>query len=222
MHEAAQRLVGKHDFTTFRDTECQAKSPEKTLDQLDVVRDGDAVHIVDLGALVPAQPGALDGGLAGVGRRRPLERRRSCRSARRAQPRRLRPGRAAGRALSGAGGLLRQADLSASWPRSYPARGGALRPVRRDLRDLSPRAPRDVLDRPPSRTMTRARDSRKIPVQHPAIDLRQLLQIGHRRALVDLVHGLADQAELDHRAIARDEARIRGAAAGAQIPACGR
>jgi len=30
MHAAAQRLVGKHDFTTFRDTECQAKSPEKT------------------------------------------------------------------------------------------------------------------------------------------------------------------------------------------------
>ena len=36
MHAAAQRLLGKHDFTTFRDTECQAKSPEKTLDQLDV------------------------------------------------------------------------------------------------------------------------------------------------------------------------------------------
>ena len=36
MHEAAQRLVGKHDFTTFRDTECQAKSPVRTLDQLDV------------------------------------------------------------------------------------------------------------------------------------------------------------------------------------------
>ena len=46
MHEAAQKLVGKHDFTTFRDTECQAKSPEKTLDQLDVVRDGDNVSIV--------------------------------------------------------------------------------------------------------------------------------------------------------------------------------
>ena len=43
MHAAAQRLLGKHDFTTFRDTECQAKSPEKTLDQLDVIRDGDAV-----------------------------------------------------------------------------------------------------------------------------------------------------------------------------------
>jgi tRNA pseudouridine38-40 synthase len=46
MHEAAQRLLGKHDFTTFRDTECQAKSPEKTLDQLDVTRDGDAINIV--------------------------------------------------------------------------------------------------------------------------------------------------------------------------------
>ena len=40
---AAQRLIGKHDFTTFRDTECQAKSPEKTLDQLDITREGDAV-----------------------------------------------------------------------------------------------------------------------------------------------------------------------------------
>ena len=38
MHAAAQRLVGKHDFTTFRSTECQAKSPVKTLDQLDVDR----------------------------------------------------------------------------------------------------------------------------------------------------------------------------------------
>jgi tRNA pseudouridine38-40 synthase len=46
MHAAAQRLVGKHDFTTFRSTECQAKSPLKTLDQLDVTRDGDAVNIV--------------------------------------------------------------------------------------------------------------------------------------------------------------------------------
>ncbi len=45
MHEAAQRLVGKHDFTTFRSTECQAKSPEKTLDRLDVSRAGDEVHI---------------------------------------------------------------------------------------------------------------------------------------------------------------------------------
>ena len=45
MQDAARHLVGKHDFTTFRSTECQAKSPVKTLDQLDVLRDGDDVHI---------------------------------------------------------------------------------------------------------------------------------------------------------------------------------
>jgi tRNA pseudouridine38-40 synthase len=45
MHAAAQNLVGKHDFTTFRSTECQAKSPEKTLDRLDVSRLGDEIHI---------------------------------------------------------------------------------------------------------------------------------------------------------------------------------
>ena len=45
MHAAAQRLIGKHDFTTFRSTECQAKSPVKTLDRLDVARDGDDVRI---------------------------------------------------------------------------------------------------------------------------------------------------------------------------------
>ena len=43
MHAAAQRLVGKHDFTTFRAAECQAKSPVKTLDRLDVYRDGDEI-----------------------------------------------------------------------------------------------------------------------------------------------------------------------------------
>jgi tRNA pseudouridine38-40 synthase len=45
MHDAAQRLVGKHDFTTFRAMECQAKSPVRTLDALDVVRDGDDIRI---------------------------------------------------------------------------------------------------------------------------------------------------------------------------------
>lgn len=38
MHAAAQRLVGEHDFTTFRDSQCQAKSPIKTLDVCDVLR----------------------------------------------------------------------------------------------------------------------------------------------------------------------------------------
>ena len=45
MHEAAQKLVGQHDFTTFRAAECQAKSPVKTLDRLDITRDGDDVRI---------------------------------------------------------------------------------------------------------------------------------------------------------------------------------
>jgi tRNA pseudouridine38-40 synthase len=46
MHQAAQVLVGRHDFTTFRSTECQAASALKTLDRLDVRRGGDAVEIV--------------------------------------------------------------------------------------------------------------------------------------------------------------------------------
>jgi tRNA pseudouridine38-40 synthase len=45
MHEAAQRLLGKHDFTTFRSVQCQAASPEKTLDRLDVVRNGDLIEV---------------------------------------------------------------------------------------------------------------------------------------------------------------------------------
>jgi tRNA pseudouridine38-40 synthase len=45
MHAAAQRLIGKHDFTTFRAAECQAASPVKTLDRLDVTRDGAEIRI---------------------------------------------------------------------------------------------------------------------------------------------------------------------------------
>ncbi len=45
MHEAAQALVGNHDFTSFRASECQAKSPVKTLDALDVTRAGEEVRI---------------------------------------------------------------------------------------------------------------------------------------------------------------------------------
>ena len=43
MHKAARALVGRHDFSTFRDAQCQAKSPIRTLDRLDVKRDGDEV-----------------------------------------------------------------------------------------------------------------------------------------------------------------------------------
>ncbi len=45
MQAAAQRLVGRHDFTTFRSTECQAASPERTLERLDVERAGGEVRI---------------------------------------------------------------------------------------------------------------------------------------------------------------------------------
>ena len=46
MHAAAQRLVGNHDFTTFRSAECQAKSPVKTLDRLDVMRADEEIDVV--------------------------------------------------------------------------------------------------------------------------------------------------------------------------------
>ena len=45
MHRAAQALVGRHDFTTFRSVHCQAKSPVRTLDRLDVTRDGETIEI---------------------------------------------------------------------------------------------------------------------------------------------------------------------------------
>jgi tRNA pseudouridine38-40 synthase len=68
MHEAAQRLVGLHDFTTFRSAACQSASPIKTLSQLDVRRDGQHV-IVDAAALsfLHHQVRSMVGCLAAVG-----------------------------------------------------------------------------------------------------------------------------------------------------------
>jgi len=45
MHAAAQPLLGKHDFTTFRSTQCQANSPVRSLDRLDVTRVGDIIEV---------------------------------------------------------------------------------------------------------------------------------------------------------------------------------
>jgi tRNA pseudouridine38-40 synthase len=45
MQEAAQRLLGDHDFTSFRSSICQAKSAVKTLDRLDVEREGEEIRI---------------------------------------------------------------------------------------------------------------------------------------------------------------------------------
>jgi tRNA pseudouridine38-40 synthase len=45
MHRAAQYLVGRHDFTTFRSVHCQSESPVKTLDRLTVRRFGETIEI---------------------------------------------------------------------------------------------------------------------------------------------------------------------------------
>jgi tRNA pseudouridine38-40 synthase len=68
MHDAAQVLIGKHDFTTFRDTECQARSPEKTLDELNVTRSGDAVTIATSArSFLHSQVRSMVGSLVWVG-----------------------------------------------------------------------------------------------------------------------------------------------------------
>lgn len=68
MHEAAQLLVGLHDFTTFRSTACQSASPVKTLDRLTVRREGDHI-IVEAAALsfLHHQVRSMVGCLAAVG-----------------------------------------------------------------------------------------------------------------------------------------------------------
>jgi tRNA pseudouridine38-40 synthase len=68
MHEAAQALIGRHDFSTFRDAQCQAKSPIRTLDRLDVVRDGDDV-LIEASALsfLHRQVRSMAGSLVEVG-----------------------------------------------------------------------------------------------------------------------------------------------------------
>jgi tRNA pseudouridine38-40 synthase len=68
MHAAAQRLVGRHDFTTFRNVECQAKSPVKTLDQLDVHRIKDDIHVMAAArSFLHTQVRSMVGALALVG-----------------------------------------------------------------------------------------------------------------------------------------------------------
>jgi tRNA pseudouridine38-40 synthase len=71
MHEAAQLLVGLHDFTTFRSAHCQSASPVKTLDRLNVRREGEHV-IVEAAALsfLHHQVRSMVGCLATVGRGR--------------------------------------------------------------------------------------------------------------------------------------------------------
>lgn len=68
MHAAAQRLVGHHDFTTFRDMQCQARSPMKTLDVAAVSRVGEEVHLVFASrSFLHRQVRSMTGTLAEVG-----------------------------------------------------------------------------------------------------------------------------------------------------------
>ena len=68
MHAAAQALVGHHDFTTFRDLACQAKSPVKTLDVASVSRAGEEVVLVfEARSFLHRQVRSMTGTLAEVG-----------------------------------------------------------------------------------------------------------------------------------------------------------
>ena len=74
MHEAAQCLVGHHDFTTFRDLKCQARSPIKTLDEARVWREGEQVLLSFAArSFLHRQVRSMTGSLAevGVGRWKP-------------------------------------------------------------------------------------------------------------------------------------------------------
>jgi tRNA pseudouridine38-40 synthase len=71
MHEAAQRLVGRHDFSTFRDSKCQADTPVKTLDSISVVREGGTVVLrTTARSFLHRQVRSMMGSLVEVGRGR--------------------------------------------------------------------------------------------------------------------------------------------------------
>ena len=107
MHAAAQMLVGNHDFTTFRSAHCQANSPVRTLDRLDVTRNGELIEIrATAQSFLHNQIRSFAGTLkmVGEGKWTPDDVRGGAGSE---GPQGLRPGRAAGRALFHAGRLSR-------------------------------------------------------------------------------------------------------------------
>lgn len=68
MAEAAQAFVGTHDFSTFRDAECQADSPVRTLDRFDVIQTGDAIEChVSAQSFLHRQVRSMVGSLENVG-----------------------------------------------------------------------------------------------------------------------------------------------------------
>jgi tRNA pseudouridine38-40 synthase len=69
MHEAAQTILGNHDFTTFRASACQSKTPIRTLERLEVFRVGEEVHIeASARSFLHNQVRSMVGSLMQVGR----------------------------------------------------------------------------------------------------------------------------------------------------------
>ncbi len=69
MDRAAKALIGQHDFSTFRDAECQAKHPIRTLDKIDVARYGEGLEItVEALSFLHRQVRSIVGSLVEVGR----------------------------------------------------------------------------------------------------------------------------------------------------------
>lgn len=69
MHEAAQALVGQHDFSTFRDAQCQAESPVKSFDEINVTRYDDVVEVqCKARSFLHRQVRSIVGSLVEVGR----------------------------------------------------------------------------------------------------------------------------------------------------------
>lgn len=76
MHEAAQFLVGHHDYSTFRDAQCQAKSPIKTIDKFEVMRFGEMIEVnVEARSFLHQQVRSMTGSLkrVGEGRWKPID-----------------------------------------------------------------------------------------------------------------------------------------------------
>jgi tRNA pseudouridine38-40 synthase len=84
MHTAAQTILGHHDFTTFRASACQSKSPLRTLERLDVFRAGDEVHVeCSSRSFLHNQVRSMVGSLVQIGRHQwPVERLRAALDAR--------------------------------------------------------------------------------------------------------------------------------------------
>ena len=69
MHMAAQSLIGEHDFTTYRDLQCQAKSPIRTLDEINVLRAGAEIHVhIRARSFLHKQVRSIVGTLVEIGR----------------------------------------------------------------------------------------------------------------------------------------------------------